>query len=103
MHIQSQGPDGLFYGWDNSDDIPADHRQLTDAEIQERTKPEPMTRQQVEQLRLTAYADPVTGSDRFFAEAARLQAMGGSADEIEAAHAAGAARYAETQAAYPWP
>ena len=63
----------------------------------------PMTVEEVERLRLVAYADPITGSDRFFAEAARLQAIGGTTDEIEAARAAGAARYAEIQGQYPWP
>lgn len=65
--------------------------------------PAPLTTTEIEQLRLRAYADPITGSDRYFAEAARLQAMGGTDDEIEAARAAGSARYAEIQAAYPWP
>lgn len=65
--------------------------------------PAPLTREQIEALRLRAYADPLTGSDRHFAEAARLQVMGGTAEEIDAAKAAGAARYAEIQAQYPWP
>ena len=65
--------------------------------------PPASTREQIEAQRLRAYADPLTGSDRYFAEAARLQVMGATAEEIDAAKAAGAARYAEIQAQYPWP
>lgn len=65
--------------------------------------PAPLTREQIEALRLRAYADPLTGSDRHFAEAIRLQVMGATTEEIDAAKAAGAARYAEIQAQYPWP
>lgn len=61
------------------------------------------TRAEVEALRLRAYADPISGSDRYFAEAARVQAMGGTEEEVEAARSAGAARSAEIQALYPWP
>lgn len=63
----------------------------------------PPTRDEVESARLAAYAHPVTGSDRYFAEAARLQAMGGTSEEIDAARTAGAARYADIQAEFPWP
>lgn len=62
-----------------------------------------LTREQIEALRLRAYADPLTGSDRYFAEASRLQAMGAAQEEIDAANAAGAKRYAEIQGEYPWP
>lgn len=63
----------------------------------------PLTREQIEALRLQAYADQLTGSDRYFAEAARLQAMGAAQEEIDAANAAGVKRYAEIQGEYPWP
>lgn len=65
--------------------------------------PAPLTREQIEAQRLRAYADPLTGSDRHFAEATRLQVMGGTAEEVDAAKASGATRYAEIQAEYPWP
>lgn len=65
--------------------------------------PAPLTREQIEALRLLAYADPLTGSDRYFAEATRLQVMGADQAEIDAAKTAGTARYAEIQAEYPWP
>lgn len=61
----------------------------------------PLTIAQVEALRLKAYADPVTGSDRYFAEAARMNAMGEAG--ADAVTAAGVARYEEIQAEYPWP
>lgn len=66
-------------------------------------KPVPLTRDQVEANRLRAYSDPVTGSDRFFAEASRLQAMGATEEEINAAKTAGAQRYQEIQSENPWP
>ena len=52
--------------------------------------------------RLAAYADPVSGSDRFFAEANRLEAQGMQADAA-AARAAGVTRYEEIKAKHPWP
>lgn len=71
--------------------------------LQDPPAPAPLTRDQIESLRLKAYADPITGSDRYFAEASRLQAVGAAQEEIDAANAAGANRYAEIQNAYPWP
>lgn len=62
-----------------------------------------LTRKQVESARLCAYADPITGSDRYFAEAVRLQSTGAPQEEIDAASAAGVQRYSEIQAEYPWP
>lgn len=78
---------------------------MTDAEVQAHLNPPipSLTREQIEALRLRAYADPLTGSDRYFAEVARLQAMGAAQEEIDAANAAGAKRYAEIQGEYPWP
>lgn len=57
----------------------------------------------VEALRLQAYADPLTGCDRHFAEATRLAAMGAPAAEVEAARTAGAERYLAIQQEYPYP
>lgn len=65
--------------------------------------PAPPTREQIEASRLRAYADPLTGSDRYFAEAVRLQVAGAPQKEIDTANAAGVQRYAEIQAEYPWP
>lgn len=59
-------------------------------------------REDVDRRRLIAYADPNTGSDRFFAEANRLEAQGMPA-EAAAARAAGATRYEEIKAKHPCP
>lgn len=59
------------------------------------------TRAEVEVARLRAYADPVTGSDRYFAEAASMDAAGeAGADDRRAL---GLVRRAEIQADHPWP
>lgn len=63
--------------------------------------PAPLTSEQIEALRLRAYADPLSGSDRYFAEAARMQAVGENG--WEAVRTKGGARFAEIQAEYPWP
>lgn len=62
----------------------------------------PPTRDEVERMRLRAYADPITGSDRYFAEAQR-ESLLGNAEAAEAAKALGMARFAEIQADNPWP
>jgi len=79
--------------------------EMTAEEVDAHLNPpaKPLTREQIEVLRLQAYADQITGSDRYFSEAARLQAMGAAQEEIDAANAAGAKRYAEIQGEYPWP
>ena len=59
------------------------------------------TREDVEVARLRAYSNPLTGSDRYFSEAQRMQAMGEKG--WESVRDAGAARYAEIQQKYPWP
>lgn len=76
---------------------------MTPEEIEAHLNPPvaPPTREQVKALRLAAYADPVTGSDRYFAEAARMKAMGEAG--ADAVIAAGVARHEEIKAAYPWP
>lgn len=59
------------------------------------------TTEHIERMRLTAYADPELGSDRYFAEASRMEVMG----EIgfEEVRARAIARFEEIQAQYPWP
>tara|TARA_R100000458_G_scaffold26452_2_gene23927 strand:- start:5569 stop:5931 length:363 start_codon:yes stop_codon:yes gene_type:complete len=57
---------------------------------------------EVEAARLRAYADPLTGSDRYFAEAQR-ESLLGNAEAADAAKALGLIRFAEIQASYPWP
>jgi hypothetical protein len=60
----------------------------------------PLTREQIEARRLRAYAEPLTGSDRYFAEAQRMQIMG--EEGWEAVCASGVARYEAIQTLYPW-
>lgn len=64
--------------------------------------PPPKTREEIEAIRLRAYGDPITGSDRYFAEAQR-ESLVGNAEAAEAAKALGMARFAAIQAEYPWP
>ena len=59
-------------------------------------------REDVDRRRLITYADPRAGSDRFFAEANRLEAQGMPA-EAAAAREAGVTRYEEIKARHPWP
>ena len=61
-----------------------------------------VTNAEVEAARLKAYADPLTGSDRFFSEALRESALG-NAEAAQVAREAGLARYAAIQAELPWP
>ncbi|WLH08655.1 hypothetical protein [Pseudomonas lurida] len=58
------------------------------------------TREQMEALRLRAYADPLTGSDRYFSEAQRMQVMG--EEGWEEVRAAGVVRFEAIQRLYPW-
>ncbi|MFJ2712179.1 hypothetical protein ACIOZM_15000 [Pseudomonas sp. NPDC087346] len=61
----------------------------------------PTTKEEVEAVRLRAYAEPLTGSDRYFAEAQRMQLMG--EDGWEAIRAEGVVRFKAIQAEFPWP
>ncbi len=64
--------------------------------------PLPPSMDDVARARRLAYADPDTGSDRFFAEATRLRAAGDNAG-AQAAEASGEARYEAIRADLPWP
>lgn len=59
-----------------------------------------MTKEDVEHARLSAYSDPITGSDRLFAEASRMQLMG--EDGFEAVRESGIARYEKIKELFPW-
>lgn len=76
---------------------------MTESEVKAHLNPPqaPLTRAQIERLRLLAYADPVNGCDRYFSEAQRMQAMG--EDGWEAARNSGVTRFEEIQLLYPWP
>lgn len=60
----------------------------------------PPSRERIEAIRLRAYADPLTGSDRLFSESMRMQIMGEEGHEDVRARAI--ARFEEIQAQYPW-
>lgn len=60
-------------------------------------------RADVEASRLMAYSDQITGSDRFFAEASRLLAMGADTKEVEIVLGMGKDRFNAIQKELPWP
>lgn len=65
------------------------------------TSPPPPSRERIEAIRLRAYADPLTGSDRLFSESTRMQIMGETG--YEEVRTMAIARFEEIQAQYPWP
>jgi hypothetical protein len=58
------------------------------------------TCEEVEALRLRAYGHPITGSDRFFAQAQRMETMGEPG--WEGVRANGVRRFNEIQQEFPW-
>lgn len=98
---------GKIYAYedDGSQDslISGDMVPLSNEEVIAHTSPSAITRDQIEALRLLAYADPINGSDRYFSEASRLTAIGASQQEIDAAKKAGIDRCREIKEQYPWP
>lgn len=70
--------------------------------LSDQVSPAPLTTGEVEAQRLRAYADAITGSDRYFAEAQR-ESLLGNVEAAEAAKVLGMARFAEIQADNPWP
>lgn len=106
--IYFKNSNGEVFGYDDYQvamGLAADKVVMTDVEVEAHINPKPVppTPRQVEAQRLRAYADPVTGSDRWFAEATRLSIMGAAEGEIETARVSGISRYAEIQLEYPWP
>lgn len=65
----------------------------------------PVTKETQEHERLRAYADPVTGCDRYFSEVLSLQAEGftSTSPEVKEVRAKGLARKQEIQSLYPYP
>lgn len=63
--------------------------------------PKALPESDTETARSLAYANPTTGSDRLFAEAMRMQAMGEIGHEEVKARAV--ERYKEIRSQYPWP
>jgi len=75
---------------------------MTDSEViahLNATSPPP-SRERIEAIRLRAYADPLTGSDRLFSESMRMQIMG--EEGYEDVRARAIARFEEIQAQHPW-
>ncbi len=74
---------------------------IDNEEVQMQTHAE-WARDDTDRRRLEEYANPTTGSDRFFAEANRLDAQGFPV-EAEVARQTGVARYEEIKSRHPWP
>lgn len=83
--------------------ISSDMTEMSQQEIADHLAEPSPTRANIEALRQISYADPITGSDRFFAEAARAEAMGETTDEVNRLKSAGVSRANEIVAMYPWP
>jgi hypothetical protein len=98
--------DVFAYEEDGSQDafIPPYLVQMTPEEVYAHLNPPPyvFSRAEIENLRLGAYADPYSGSDRHFVEHLREQLMGNDA-AAELAKQAGIARANEIRLQYPWP
>ncbi|MBH3322998.1 hypothetical protein [Pseudomonas mosselii] len=105
-YLNSKTGDVIALAADGSDDsfLTDDLKPMNDAQLYAHLNPPltPRTREQVEALRLAAYANPLTGSDRFFAEAQR-ETLLGHGEAADAAKRSGLQRFAEIQASYPWP
>lgn len=90
------------YASDGSEDafISGDMREIEEEEAIQLTKI-PVTAESVRIARMIGYADPVTGSDRMFSEAMRMNIMG--EDGYQDVRAAAIKRFNEIQEANPWP
>lgn len=75
---------------------------MRDHEVSAHLAPQPVTKEQVERMRLIAYADPVTGSDRFKAEADAERLAGNEEAALEAERNL-LARREQIKAENPWP
>lgn len=99
---------GVVYAYDEMQidlGLADDKTLLSEQELQLHLNPPivPLTTTQVDYNRKVAYANPLTGSDRWFAEANRLTIMGGTTEEIDEAKTRGVTRYEEIQLENPWP
>lgn len=74
---------------------------MEDIEITPQQPHEEWARETIEKRRALAYADPETGSDRYFLKATRMQQMG--LEGWEAVRDQGIARYLEIQSENPYP
>lgn len=109
MEIDSIDPDGRFHEsliWVLADDtVQAGQKYENGVFSDVLTEPVKYNKDQVEAFRLIAYADPITGSDRYFSESMALQACGFSASsaEVKEVKSKGVDRKAEIKALYPYP
>lgn len=88
----------------NGDDVGIGDTYLNNSFIKENPISH-QSREDIESLRLLAYANPVSGSDRYFVEAISLQEEGFSfeSDEVRNVKTKGFQRKLEIQQQYPWP
>ena len=82
--------------------ITPDMRKLTAAEVRAHLAPAVLGRGDVEIKRLRAYADPVTGSDRYRAEA-EAERLQGNEDKAAEAEQKMLSRRAQIATENPWP
>lgn len=98
-------PDGCFHPsmqWVSCSDKVVTGMDYSDGKFVKVQPPQvEVTAGQVEAARLHAYADPITGSDRMFVEASRMQMMGETG--WEGVRDAAVVRYQEIQNEHPWP
>jgi hypothetical protein len=98
------------YEQDGSQDelIPNIFTPMSEDEVQAHVNPEPpapdpLTKDEVNALRRTAYANPITGSDPLYIEYQRDIATGEDDAAVQASREAWLGRAAEIAALYPWP
>ncbi len=77
---------------------------MSEEEVYDHLNPpvQSLSKKEVDDLRISAYSNPYSGSDRFFAEYVRHQCLG-NAEKADSAKASGLARVKEIQKQYPWP
>lgn len=101
-----KSPTGEVFAYESKEDRdlfgPESLIAMTDSEAiaQLNATSPPPSREGIEAIRLRAYANPLTGSDRLFSESKRMQIMGEEGHEDVLARAI--ARFEEIQAQYPW-
>lgn len=90
----------------SQDDLISEHLiTLSEEEVSAHLNPAtaPLNREQINSLRRTAYADPMTGSDPLYIEYQREIVVGSSETAIKLARQAWLDRADEIAAQYPWP
>jgi len=75
---------------------------MSDADVQAHLTPPQSTNVEIDRARLIAYADPITGSDRFKLEA-DAERLSGNEEAAKAVEEKWLARRAEIAQKLPWP